>query len=364
MKLGVALNLGSAKTILDRHENATLDLSNVDAIFVENPLTPIKSVTPMINTCIGVQNLLINETLREQTYKQMGFVNQSADTYLFTLFNGDDFGDWIEFDSSNKLMNDDIGPDCGFVTGVGLKVDNLEVALPTLSKIKELLHKINYHGEVLLGITEQFIPCELHFGHFYGPFGLYAEISKFNGAKYTDLVTGLIDFIQGNRPSCELYDSISLGNIITHPPFPLNMGATPEILAPGSAEKHLWRLRFVLMNYVLATVHGSSIPQARRRMRRTLENLQSYLPILQFRTDYGYNLTYLLCQEKYQRALSKQSDEYVRNYNEKFLPDLTAESRISNPHTEQVQTDNPSEEQHTMNAPVDKNLQPQLLLNH
>lgn len=306
MKLGVVSNIGSNKAIVDRVKGAVWGIqSDVDTIFVEHPLTPIPAGMKSINTCVGIQNLLINEELRQVVWNDLGLKQKPHVCWVFSLFNGNKFSDWLEVSYSEKFMNYEVGASIGFTMGAGFRVpDAMPDILPAVSKLGKFLQELNYHGEITLAIASDFSICDIMFGHNYGAFGLFTEISKFNSTSADLVVPCILEFMLGHRDVCELFDAGAVANIVSLPPFPFAVARDPRLLsAPSTAEKHIWRLKRVNMDYALITVYGSYMGEARKRLRRTLDNMVSYNEDLQYRTDYGFSLNFVIMQEHYNKFL-------------------------------------------------------------
>jgi hypothetical protein len=265
-------------------------------LFMEDPMTPLMWKDKMYaNTCIPVQNLILNKDLREAFNAELGVEVAPAASQLFMLFNGTEFSDILEVSYSDRFMNNEVGPKLGFITGVGLKVpDDINDSVPQLRKLKEMLKLMNYRGEVAIGLSERFTVTGVHFGHLYGHWALFSEICK-------NSVQDMLDFIFGTFPKIELHDSLAIGNVVSQPPFPNVIdNVNGSIHAPKDAEKHLWRV--ILggsLEIALVAIHGTYLGEARKRIRRTLNNMLRYSDTLQYRTDYGYNATFVVCKGKY-----------------------------------------------------------------
>jgi len=301
MNISVITKSGEAKPIIDHTEGNFLGYNfEAKGVFVEDALTPMDwEGKPYVNTCIGVQNLIMNQELRKAFHESLAFENTASVSTLFSLFNGTEFSDFIEVSFSDRFMNNEVGPKLGFMTGVALKVDGDPYeAIPQLSRVKKALTDLGYKGEVALGVSERFTLTGIHFGHLYGHFAMYAEICQ-------NSVQDMLDYMFGECPKIELYDSLAVGNVISQPPFPSIVNNTNgQIRADRGAEKHLWRVILGgMVEIVLHTVHGTYMGEARKRLRRTIEKMLSYSDILQYRTDFGYGGKFILCKEKYERLL-------------------------------------------------------------
>ncbi len=301
MKIGILSTVGTANAIIDHAEDTVLGYQpNIKDYLVEDALMRLDKDCNYINTCVGVQNFILNKKARELILDLLEIKFVSPQSSIYSLFNGEVFSDWLEVYFSTRLMTGEIGPSVGFTMGSGIKIQcNIEEAFPQMIKIKSFLKDIKYKGEVLCGITENFKICNITFGHFYGHFGMYMELLK------SGTVKNALEFILGSRNTCELYENLVLSNVISTQPYPLTLPNTSNrILAPQSAEKHLWRIRNLTLEYVLVTIHGNSLQEAKRRMRRTLDNMSNYDSNLQYRIDYGRVPNFILVEDQFKKFAS------------------------------------------------------------
>jgi len=301
MIISVITKSGEAKPIIDHTEGNYLGYNfEAEGVFVEDALTPVDwEGKPYVNTCIGVQNLILKPELQKAFYESLAFERTNSVSTLFALFNGEEFSDFLEVSFSDRFMNGEVGPRLGFITGVGLRVgENLYEAVPQLLRVKQALKDIKYQGEVSFGVSERYTLTGVHFGHLYGHFALFSEICK-------NTVQEMLDFMFGIFPKIELYDSIAVGNVISQPPFPcIIQNTNGPIHADKGAEKHLWRVILGgTLEVVLHTVHGTYLGEARKRLRRTIEKMLKYSDVLQYRTDFGYGAQFVLTKERYEACL-------------------------------------------------------------
>jgi len=304
------------KSVVDHTDGNVFGANrDCDALFVDDPLlTPRLEGILTANTCIGVRNLIVSEELRKNFEDFLGLDKKSPPiSSLYSLFNGKDFSDFLEVHYSKHFLTGEVGPEVGFVTGVGLKVtDDIYQAIPQLNKLKSMLISMKYQGEVLLTVTKNYTLSNVNFGHYYGHFALYAECAKCS-------VQTLLDFVFGKGVPCELYDSCCIANLVSQQPFPTRINtSTGPINAPKGAEKHLWRIPIESGEIVLIVVHGNYLLEAKKRMRRTLENMRSYSDSIQYRIDYGNYCHFVLCQEKYEKlaAVSYHKNEQRKDSSE------------------------------------------------
>lgn len=291
---------GEAKCLLD-HTNYKIVDGTAGPVFYDNPLTDIPAATLPINTSIGVQNLILHPEVGQELFESI-ISQQDQVSFLYGIFNGIEFTEFIEVNCTLRFMTGDIGPEIGFTTGAAFHVplDDVKSGLQDLAKIEGILEDLKYRGFVRLGISEGFLITNISYGYFYGDFGLFCELCK-------NSVDEIIE--SALRPAIKLrfLDTISVGCLVTQYPFPVpvneNHISLSSLAAPKSAEKHLWRIYFSrYCESVLITSHGDSLQEARRRIRRTIDNMLRYNRNIQYRFDYGNRLNFLFSQDKYEKA--------------------------------------------------------------
>lgn len=323
MKIGILSTLGTANAVLDHAEETILGVQpNVTDYFVEDSLLEIKPEFKYINTCVGIQNFILNKKAREAVLGLLDIKPAQPSSTIYGMFNGENFSDFMEISFSNKFMTGEIGPNVGFSLGTGIKIqENIEDVFPQIVKIKNFLRDIKYRGEVLCGITKNFKISSISFGHFYGHFGMFMEVLK------TGTCKNALEFILGTRNTCELYDNLVIGNVVSVQPYPLTLpNSNIRIMAPQSAEKHLWRIKNLTLEFVLITIHGNSLQETKRRMRRTLENMTNYEPNLQYRIDYGRTPHFVLVEEQFQKFAERVYEVPKQNPE----PETKETSEVSN----------------------------------
>lgn len=298
MKVAIVSTTGEAEAIVSHTTLATIGRTeDTTALLVESPILPIDKSLMMINTSLEIQNYLLNPKLQTTINETLGFTLEPGDSTIFAFYNGEKFSDWMECCFSGKFMSGNVGPTTGFITGTALRVDcDIKSALPQLERIENFVKETNYRGEVLCTITKDFRISKIGFGHFFGHFALFTEISRLGK------VDGILEFLAGIQKELVLGDAIGIANVVSLQPFPLILpqAKVRTILAPQSAEKHLWRVRNESLNFVLVAVRGLSLLEAKKRMRRTMDNMASYNPNIQYRIDYGYaTSSFVLCSDSF-----------------------------------------------------------------
>jgi len=271
----------------------------IQGIFVSNPLEIVPEEIPSINTCLGIKNFYQDKDVRDALLtKHIKVTDRPRISTLYALFNGKKFSDWMEVSYSSRLMTGDVGPNVGFITGIGFPVDvNLFEAVPSMEKLQDFLHGIKYQGEVVCGLADNYLLTDINFGHYFGHFGMFSEISK-------NTTQQLIDFMFGIFSDAELHSSLCISNLVSQQPFPI-IGRTkkPTINTPKAADKHIWRVLLQgVLEVILITVHGRDLGEAKFRLSQTLRNMQKYNHDLQFRVDYGQRPKFVLSKEKFEKS--------------------------------------------------------------
>lgn len=297
MRIAIVGSSNSAKCIWDHAEGyAFNNLQDVEGVLVDEALFNLPPVSvPVANTCVAIKNLILNPDLQGQVYDHIGVVAGEPVTSVFALFNGKEFSEFLEVSSSEYFMTQNVGPKVGFTTGTGLRVGSeIYDAVPALARLRDFLTKSEYRGEVLIELADNYLITDIRIGHCFGHFALFSELAKCS-------VKDIVEFIFGGVSSCALYDSIGVANLISLPPFPSG-SITPQMIhAPKGAEKHLWRFPKYNSEVILITCHGMFLQEARKRVRRTIENIQANAHDLQYRVDYGYNARFLFNDSTYER---------------------------------------------------------------
>lgn len=299
MKIAIVNSVGETKSLYDHTIGNELNsIHGCEGVFLDNPLLADGSVDlPLVNSCIGVQNIILNENLKSSFMESVcgtrGDKLEEGGSTLYTLFNGEAFSDFLEVNFSGKFMTGNIGPDLGFVHGVGIKCDsNIYDAFPVLIKFREAFNKLQYRGEILFAISSDYRITGVKFGHSHAHFCLYAELCQ-------NTVQDCLEYLFGKVNKITLHESIAVANLVTLSPYPSRSLNTQTIHAPKGAEKHLWRSQYGNGETVLVVCHGGYLNEARKRIRRTIENMLAFNPELQYRLDYGLRMGFVFNGDKY-----------------------------------------------------------------
>ncbi len=297
MKIAVVSPRGVGGNLSDRSEAIRLtNQPESDEVVFADQFVPGLTA---INTCNGAITLMTNKEARKSAWEVLKFSSEPIKTNLFSVFNGKTFGDWLEVQYYDRLMNDDVGPNVGFARGLGITTNvPITEAVPQVAKLVELLKEIQYRGEVQLHVDESFSATGFTLGHNPSIFGLYQEISKTS-------LDDTIAFCAGLKEDHKLYDSMVMGVLVSAAPFPMAF-PTQKIKAPHNAEKHIWRLMASRSQEVcLVTCWGGYAYEAKKRVFATIKNMVQYDPFLQFRTDLGNWPKYLFANYTWMKDFKK-----------------------------------------------------------
>jgi hypothetical protein len=280
--------------IVARCQDVTQNLmSDTEAVLAENPLVEIPEGLKEINTCTGVKTLVLDVEMKKAFLELVGCSKEKPVSTLYGFFNGSRFSPFIEVSYSDRFMTGGAGPTVGVsvATAISCETGMVKEAIRNFSNLEIALTKIKYHGEVLIFLASDYTMTNISFGHFYAHFALFNEISKIPTQK-------IVEFCVGDD-ALDIFPSIVVGCLVSKQPFPYLVNVDNHILAPKTAEKHLWRYVVEGGNeIVFVTVHGQSVWEARRRIKNTLENMRKFDDFLQYRTDFGFQSDFVLSKEK------------------------------------------------------------------
>ena len=293
MKLGLIAET-AAKAICEHTKHVVVGIDELtEGLIVENPKTYVPDIG-CVNTCLAVRNMLIQPQLQEMFLGELGITGGSPVSLLYGFVGPKGFSDLLEVAYGTRFMSGDVGKSLGFVQGTALPVGkDVFTAFPQLLAIQEALKEIEYCGEITLGCKADFTLGTLRFGHNTGLFALFTELSQLSPqANY--------EWCLGVGTECKVHaEGVSVCTLLSNPPFP-GVATTPSgVIAPSAAEKHLYRMIAGNQEIAYVATWGTTVIEAKRRTRRTIENCASYNPELQYRIDYGYKEKFVLSQDKY-----------------------------------------------------------------
>lgn len=260
---------------------------------VDNALIdPGPSDKAVINTSSGVRNLLSSSELQQETRALIGLdTNAECKSTLFTVFNGSEFGPFLEVAENTRFMPRDLGPDLGSlgVSAISHAVtpqnDPLD-AISNLSAIKSFLESLDYIGEVVFCIGADFKAINFQMGHFPKYMAVYSELIS-GGPR------NIYDFVAGYGPSLTVAEGEIVSTVVSKHPFPMIVDIGRAIPYPTEAQRHIWR-DVVFSNYkgvlgaqhiLYVTARGADMSQLRGRIIRTVNTVKSYEEYLQCRLD-------------------------------------------------------------------------------
>lgn len=294
MKIGI-LGERSSRAILEHTKDCVLGISDsVDGIMVEKVLMETPEGIPAINTCNGAKILEVDSKIYSSFCSQVGITNTKPDSFLYGFLSPTQESQLIEFVMSDRFMNEDVGPRCGFVQGCALPVGSeVNQAFPKLGLLFDMLHQIQYCGEITIGVNRRYEICSVTFGHCTGAFSLYTELAK-QSPQHT------LEFAFGKYRKAELHENrVAVTTVLSYPPYPYDGTQPFSIIAPRQAERHLYRFNSGMAELAYAAAAGAQVFEARRRLRRTFVNCKNYQDDLQHRTDAGKFCKFTLAQDQY-----------------------------------------------------------------
>ena len=308
MKLSLIPQRGSIRSLVNKIPNVQIGLGDdIDRVLFEDLSIPLEPAVgkQIANSCQGLRTILAIPEATKRIHKELGVQEGTKVTAIYSLFSGEIFSDWIELDFSCKLFSGNIGPDIIFTQGCALKLEiNPLEAIARMSTLRDTLQKLDYRGEIIILINDNYTISSIHFGHFFGAFALMSELSELQ-------TSNMIGFIFGDSNSIRLSDDIALGNLVWQLPYPARM-LEPQapISAPQSAEKHIWRLQDQRQELALLTAKGDgAYKNCWRRIGYTSRNLKLSDPNLCYRNDYGNSKrTFLFSEEKFEKFKTAQPE--------------------------------------------------------
>ena len=310
MKLFIANDGGSSSVVshimqMDG-QNLVGSIQEADAVFADSVMFPGDEFKlPVVNTSTAARGLLLDNNSRKALGQLIKLEPEKpTKSIIYGLTHLGTMSDLIEVSFTSRLMNDNCGPIVGMSTAVAIKLDvaTLVDAIPQYSAVKKLLADIEYSGEFAIGLSEDYAATEFNLGHSANFYPIFAEICKHK-------VVEQVEFMLGNMEVCELYDAISVACLVSHHPYPLAISLpAPVIRVPQTAEKHLWRNPWGISEFVIVTTHGRVFREARTRLYRTIGNITQMAPLVQFRTDLGKNIGFVLSQDNFTKLLDFASE--------------------------------------------------------
>jgi hypothetical protein len=293
MKLGLIAD-NAHKAICEHTKNVVVGIDDMtEAVIVEHPLTHVPDIDS-INTCVAVRNLLTNTQMEEAFLAELNIKPGPSASLLYGYIGPKGFSDLLEVSYSTKFMSGDVGQNLGFVQGTGIPASpDIRMAFPQINKIEKALIDIEYKGEIVLGCAADYTICDIKYGHQTGLFALFTELSVLPPQAN-------FEWCLGKGEKCSLHsDGVSVCTLLSNSPFPVPSPQPTTLIAPVGAERHLYRLVFNSHEVAFVSTWGTSIMEAKRRTRRTIENCVSFNPFLQYRIDYGYKERFIFNADRY-----------------------------------------------------------------
>lgn len=294
MKIGY-IGSRAVPTMVEHMKNIEIGISTgCEAVVVEDVLQAVPEDLIQINTSVPIKTFHLRADLQKEFFEEFGVVKKTPQNFLYTFFNGQKFGDFIEIDYSMRFMSCNAGPALGFIQGAAVGCDDtIYDAFPTLRKLEKALADLEYRGEITFGITKDFAICDIRFGHFTGGFALYVELSDTSAQN-------LYNYCAGSTPTCAVHkDSVSICTLLSLPPFPTELKINTCIQASPPAEKHLYRYWYTGEQQVaFVCVWGMNLTEARLRAYKVINTCRQHNSDVQYRADIGRRVSFIFNQEK------------------------------------------------------------------
>lgn len=297
MKIALLANK-APRAILEHTKEVTLGMTgDTEGIMVEDVLRDVNSGLPVINTCVGAKVYMTSQEHRELFNREAGIVGGTPVSYLYALVSPTSCSDWMEMSVSGKFLSGDVGVDIGFVQATALPCcTEVYDAFPKLASLVDALHILGYSGEVVVGVTADFQLATLALGHCTGAFCLFTELAMQSPQES-------IEFCFGRRQHAKLHvERVAACTLFSYPPYPYTDKEMFSVLAPRTAERHLFRFNVGCCELAYASASGNNIFEVRRRVRRTMDNCVQYNDSLQFRIDIGRNAKFVFNADRYEEV--------------------------------------------------------------
>lgn len=305
MNLSLIPHHGHIHALQSKISNSRIGVDpDTEKVLFESIETPIEIAgnKEYANSSVGIQSIQQIPEAQDRVNKELSIQDGRIGTAIYTVSNGSNFADWIEIDFSLKMFSGNIGPNVIFTQGCGMKLDiNPLDAVARLASLRDTIEKLEYRGEVLVLINENFTINSVLFGHNFGPMAILSELSALP-------VSNIINFIFGTSNTLKLQDDIVVGNLVWQIPYPaLPPRLLPPMVAPVAAEKHIWRVHENSHELALLMSKGNgAYKNCWTRIGYTLRNIKLSNPYICHRNDYGSSRrSFLFSQERFNQFLNQ-----------------------------------------------------------
>lgn len=280
----------SAHNAVIKHSlNITLGVrEGTEAVIVEQARTEDIWELPTLNTSKAIRAMLEVESIEKEFNELYGIKDCAPTTYLYGFIGEKRTSDFLEMTYSTHFMVGDVGPNVGFVKGTAIPAEDPLLAVPGLANLIEGLQGMGYRGEITIGINKGFEMCNVLYGTFIGGLALFNELSKGHIQDYYSFCVN--DIMPGGLHK----RGVAVVNLMSLPAFPMNLHVDEAPQYPPDAEPHLYRVKYQNVEVAYAAAWGTSIHEAKRRCRQTLENCTAVNPTLQYRVDYGHKEDFVI----------------------------------------------------------------------
>lgn len=321
MNISVISERGIMSELISRLSTARLitePTGSERAILLDSASTQIESNgTILVNGNAYIRSIQEDEGASESTKQILGIPTpapgseDTAVSLLYGMFNGEALSEMLEIGYGRRLMNGEIGPDVGFSHAVGIRCNGkVKEQFPKHDTLVEFLAEMEYRGEILIALNEGADIAGISFGHHPHQFAMFAEAAKVD-------VDEIISFCIGDRTTCQLHGTMILANLVSRAPFPSMLTSENEgIQCSKTCAPCVWRMWGPDSLVVLVVVHSdypaegdatNQLGQARKRLFGVLGAMRGLEPDLQYRSDAGARLRFVIQADKYESMTARTS---------------------------------------------------------
>lgn len=237
----------------------------------------------IVGASLAACNLMQSKELMEKFRVLFHLAPVQPKIQLTTLWNGKEWGGFLETWTSSHFMSNEVGPNVGIalLNGVVVKEGEVGVAVPNLREFERGLQFLEYTGEVTIWLDDQYNICHFRLGHIPAHLAAYAQVVRGG-------LESCFKFIFQRTSGVEMYNASVVAVLVSNPPFPY-LGAPNSLAIPEAVEKYLWKIQLGPNEVAYAVAHGYNQKDLRSRLYRTLYSLQKERREVQFRTDFISN---------------------------------------------------------------------------
>ena len=309
MKIAAITWSGQLEPLIEKMPNASLRpdgrLTDCDVAFLEDPLTEFSgNGCPLINSSDGVRALMMDKEMQSTINDMVGVVDDDAETSIYYPYDGEFGYSPIEISVERRMMSGDIGVQIPFATGAALPVGNDFDAKPMLDKVNKVASDLGYLGEITIGVSEKREITGFAFGHHPYFFPMYCATNDIMPEQLLGLCVGDAEHKGGP-------DRLTVAITFHKFPYPMAVdGNYQRVRIPSGMREYAWEVRHDdSVCYLLVSSHGDgdmpALSACRRSLYRMTNTIRRVDPDIQYRTDAGYGMKFLTCQERFEKMSRK-----------------------------------------------------------